>query len=133
MQAKVLRTMEEAVADIPDGASILRAGFGPGTPWNLLRALYEQGARELTLICNSASRQDSDEAAARLQARTVMPADRPRLIPLPQIARHRALFEKFHNAEAPPFLIADFCICTGVSLLNERSRSLRKAMMLSRS
>ncbi len=46
-------TMSAAVADIPDGASIMIPGFGPGTPWNLLRALWDQGARELTLITNT--------------------------------------------------------------------------------
>jgi 3-oxoacid CoA-transferase A subunit len=52
---KLYPTFAAAVRDIPDGASILVAGFGPGTPWNLLRALYQQGASRLTLICNSAS------------------------------------------------------------------------------
>lgn len=61
MQDRVIDTMEEAVAGIPDGSTILIAGFGPGTPWNLLRALYHQGARELTLVCNSGSRQDSKD------------------------------------------------------------------------
>src|SRR4051794_14112497 len=54
MQSKVLPTFAEAVADIPNGASILLAGFGPGTPWNLIRALHQQGASELTLIANTA-------------------------------------------------------------------------------
>jgi 3-oxoacid CoA-transferase len=61
MADKIYQTMDEAVADIPDGASIMIAGFGPGTPWNLLRALYHQGARDLTLICNSGARLDSDD------------------------------------------------------------------------
>jgi len=59
-----------------------------------------------------ASSEDSVEAAARLKARMVMFADRPWPMRLAQIERHRELFRKFHNAEAPPFLIADFCICT---------------------
>jgi len=42
----------------------------------------------------------------------VMFADRPWPMRLPQIERHRELFRKFHNEEAPPFLIADFSICT---------------------
>lgn len=53
MKEKVYATFEEAVSDIPDGASIFIAGFGPGTPWNLIRALYFQGAKDLTLIANS--------------------------------------------------------------------------------
>lgn len=54
MQNKRLESFAEAVADIPDGASILIAGFGPGTPHNLIKALYEQGAKDLWLILNSA-------------------------------------------------------------------------------
>ena len=51
---KVVGSMAEAVADIPDGSSIMFGGFGPGTPHNLVKALYEQGARDLTVILNSA-------------------------------------------------------------------------------
>jgi alkanesulfonate monooxygenase SsuD/methylene tetrahydromethanopterin reductase-like flavin-dependent oxidoreductase (luciferase family) len=58
-----------------------------------------------------ASSEDSVEAAARLKARIVMFADRPWPMRLPQIERHRDLFRRFHGEEAPPFLIADFCIC----------------------
>jgi alkanesulfonate monooxygenase SsuD/methylene tetrahydromethanopterin reductase-like flavin-dependent oxidoreductase (luciferase family) len=59
-----------------------------------------------------ASSEDSVEAAARLKARMVMFADRPWPMRAAQIERHRALFRQFHGVEAPPFLIADFCICT---------------------
>jgi alkanesulfonate monooxygenase SsuD/methylene tetrahydromethanopterin reductase-like flavin-dependent oxidoreductase (luciferase family) len=59
-----------------------------------------------------ASSEDSVEAAARIKARMVMFADRPWPMRLPQIERHRALFRQFHGEDAPPFLIADFCICT---------------------
>lgn len=61
VKEKVCHSFEEAVSDIPDGASIFIAGFGPpGTPWNLLRALYNQGAKDLTLICNSAATPDAE-------------------------------------------------------------------------
>lgn len=59
-----------------------------------------------------ASSEDSVEASARLKARMVMFADRPWPMRLPQIERHRELFHRFHGEAAPPFLIADFCICT---------------------
>lgn len=52
---KVHATSAEAVRDIRDGATILFGGFGPGTPWNLIAALYQQGAKDLTIVCNSAS------------------------------------------------------------------------------
>jgi len=53
MQDKRFQSFAEAVKDIPDGASVMIGGFGPGTPFNLMKALYEQGAKELTIILNS--------------------------------------------------------------------------------
>jgi 3-oxoacid CoA-transferase A subunit len=42
------------VADIPDGSTIGFGGFAmPGTPFNLIKALMEQGARRLTLVANT--------------------------------------------------------------------------------
>lgn len=46
-------SMADAVAAIPSGASIMIPGFGPGTPWNLLRALYETDKGEFTFISNA--------------------------------------------------------------------------------
>jgi len=45
--------MAEAVADIPDGITLLIPGFGPGSPMNLLTVLYSQGATGLTTVSNS--------------------------------------------------------------------------------
>src|SRR5579864_8920085 len=59
-----------------------------------------------------ASSEDSIDTAARLKASMLMFADRPWPMRLPQIERHRELFRQFHGEEAPPFLIADFCLCT---------------------
>jgi 3-oxoacid CoA-transferase A subunit len=48
---KVYANIDEAVADIPDGASIAIAGFfTAGTPTQLIRALARQGAKNLTII-----------------------------------------------------------------------------------
>jgi alkanesulfonate monooxygenase SsuD/methylene tetrahydromethanopterin reductase-like flavin-dependent oxidoreductase (luciferase family) len=58
-----------------------------------------------------ASSEDSVEAAARLGAHMVMFSDRPWPLRLPAIERNRELFRKFHGHEAPPMLIADFCVC----------------------
>jgi 3-oxoacid CoA-transferase subunit A len=52
---KVLKTADEAVAMIPDGASIMMGGFGLcGIPENLIAALHARGTRDLTLISNNA-------------------------------------------------------------------------------
>lgn len=52
---KVLGSFKEAVADVKDGSLILIGGFGPanGTPSYLIRALVEQGAKNLTIVANT--------------------------------------------------------------------------------
>jgi alkanesulfonate monooxygenase SsuD/methylene tetrahydromethanopterin reductase-like flavin-dependent oxidoreductase (luciferase family) len=59
-----------------------------------------------------ASSDDSIVAAARLNARMVMFADRPWPIRLPAIQRHRDLVREMHGQPAGPPLLADFCVCT---------------------
>jgi 3-oxoacid CoA-transferase subunit A len=56
---KVLRNAEEAVALVPDGASIMMGGFGlAGIPENLVTALQRRGTRDLTIISNNAGTDD---------------------------------------------------------------------------
>lgn len=51
---KQYRTVAEAVADIPDGATVMVGGFGAsGSPIELLHALIDQGATDLTVINNN--------------------------------------------------------------------------------
>ena len=53
-KSKERGSFREAVADIPDGSTIGFGGFAmPGVPFNLIKALLEQGARRLTLVGNT--------------------------------------------------------------------------------
>ena len=69
---KIVPTFAEAVADIPDGATLMIDGFaGPGgTPQNLIRALRDHGARDLTIISNTAG-------LASVTGFGTVPGDRP--------------------------------------------------------
>ena len=52
---KVVSSAAEAVARIPDGATLMVGGFGLcGIPENLILALRDQGTRDLTIISNNA-------------------------------------------------------------------------------
>ena len=54
----------EALADVPDGATVMIGGFGTaGLPDELTEALIEQGARDLTIINNNAGNGDHGIAA----------------------------------------------------------------------
>jgi 3-oxoacid CoA-transferase A subunit len=52
---KVFNSPDEAVADVFDGATIMVGGFGSfgGLPINLIVALANQGAKNLTIIANA--------------------------------------------------------------------------------
>lgn len=53
--SKVVENAAAAVRDIPDGATIMMSGFGLcGIPENLILALRDHGARDLTVISNNA-------------------------------------------------------------------------------
>ncbi|TAM01364.1 MAG: 3-oxoacid CoA-transferase subunit A [Paraburkholderia sp.] len=52
---KIFDSLQAAVADIHDGATVMIGGFGAaGMPAELIDALIEQGARELTIVNNNA-------------------------------------------------------------------------------
>ncbi len=56
---KVVATADAAVADIPDGASIMCGGFGLcGIPEHLIAALLRRGTKNLTIISNNAGVDD---------------------------------------------------------------------------
>ena len=51
----MVASADEAVAEIPDGATIMMGGFGLcGIPEHLIAALHRRGTRDLTVISNNA-------------------------------------------------------------------------------
>jgi 3-oxoacid CoA-transferase subunit A len=57
--ANVLASADEAVALVPDGASIMMGGFGVcGIPEQLIAALHARGTRNLTVVSNNAGIDD---------------------------------------------------------------------------
>jgi len=53
-KTKLRKSFKDAVADIADGSTIGIGGFAmPGTPFNLIRALMEHGAKRLILVANT--------------------------------------------------------------------------------
>ena len=53
---KMVNSFKDAVADVPHGSVIMMGGFGGpgGMPQQLILALRDQGAKELTIISNTA-------------------------------------------------------------------------------
>ncbi|HET9820405.1 MAG TPA: 3-oxoacid CoA-transferase subunit A [Burkholderiaceae bacterium] len=61
---KVVASCTAAVADVPDGATVMIGGFGTaGLPNELTEALLAQGARGLTIVNNNAGNGDHGLAA----------------------------------------------------------------------
>ncbi|PBS13992.1 3-oxoadipate CoA-transferase [Lysobacteraceae bacterium NML93-0792] len=61
---KTIPSCRDAVADIHDGATVMIGGFGTaGMPDELIDALIEHGARELTIVNNNAGNGDTGLAA----------------------------------------------------------------------
>src|ERR1700743_345095 len=68
---KIFESLQSAVADVPTGATVMIGGFGPaGMPSELIDALIEQGARDLTIVNNNAGNGDIG-LAALLKAKRV--------------------------------------------------------------
>ena len=61
---KLFASAEAALADIPNGATVMIGGFGnAGMPAALIDALIAQGARDLTIVNNNAGNGDTGLAA----------------------------------------------------------------------
>jgi 3-oxoadipate CoA-transferase, alpha subunit len=68
---KVIESLSAAVAGIHDGAAVMIGGFGTaGMPSELIDALIDQGAKNLTVVSNNAGNGDTG-LAALLKARLV--------------------------------------------------------------
>ena len=68
---KTVASLAEAVADVHDGATVMIGGFGAaGQPAELIDALIDQGARDLTIVNNNAGNGEVG-LAALLKARRV--------------------------------------------------------------
>ncbi len=64
MISKQVDTLEQAVAGVPDGATVMLGGFGgAGQPIELIDALLDQGARALVVVNNNAGNGDTGLAA----------------------------------------------------------------------
>jgi 3-oxoadipate CoA-transferase, alpha subunit len=61
---KIVPTPRAALADVPDGATVMIGGFGTaGLPNELVDALIEQGAKDLTIVNNNAGNGETGLAA----------------------------------------------------------------------
>jgi 3-oxoadipate CoA-transferase alpha subunit len=68
---KISDSLAAAVADVPDGATVMIGGFGnAGMPAALIDALIAQGARDLTIVNNNAGNGETG-LAALLKAKRV--------------------------------------------------------------
>ena len=68
---KIVATTTAAVADVPDGATVMIGGFGTaGMPSELIDALIAQGAKDLTIVNNNAGNGETG-LAALLKAKRV--------------------------------------------------------------
>ena len=64
MIEKQVASLADAVADVADGATVMIGGFGTaGLPNELVGALLEQGAKNLTIVNNNAGNGDTGLAA----------------------------------------------------------------------
>ncbi len=56
---KIVPSADAAVADIPDGATVLVGGFGlSGNPENLITALARKGVKDITVVSNNCGTTD---------------------------------------------------------------------------
>ncbi|MEN4446360.1 3-oxoacid CoA-transferase subunit A [Mycobacterium sp. SM3041] len=67
---KTVPTVQDAVADVADGATVMIGGFGrAGQPVELIDALIAHGARDLTVVSNNAGNGNTGLAALLAEGR----------------------------------------------------------------
>lgn len=92
---KTTAYVHEAVTKIPDGASIMISGFGEaGSPIELIHALIDQGAKDLTVISNNAGNGHVG-LAALIEARRV----RKMMCSFPKSSNSTVFTELYQNGE----------------------------------
>ena len=102
MREKVVPSFDDAVADIPDGATIMFGGFGqPGTPRNLIAALLRKGVTDLIAISNRAGggrgiAHDAMDVGRLVEARRVRKVITT--INAPVIPSNESVFERMFQA-----------------------------------
>ena len=102
--------LEEAVARIDDGATVMLGGFGvPGTPFTLIRELARQGQKNLTIIKNDAN--ESGMGVDRLLANGQV-----KKLVTTHIGLNRRAIEMLNAAE----IVVEFC---AQGILAERIRA----------
>jgi 3-oxoadipate CoA-transferase alpha subunit len=70
MSATICADVDEAVAGVEDGSTVLVGGFGmAGMPVRLIDALIDQGATDLTVVSNNAGNGDTGLAALLAKGR----------------------------------------------------------------
>ena len=93
MPDKVYDSPAIAIADVPDGATIMFGGFASaGTPTNLILALYAKGTRDITAIANNIGLGDKlDCLCEKKQLRKLIAS-----FAIRASAQRRSLFEQLY-------------------------------------
>lgn len=89
-------TTREALEGVEDGSTVLLSGFGDaGMPFDLILALIDQGARDLTLVANNAG--VADDAVAQLMDKGRV---RKVLCSFPNVGRGAPVFDRLYASGA---------------------------------
>jgi 3-oxoadipate CoA-transferase, alpha subunit len=92
---KIIGSVKEAVADIFDGAIVMISGFGEaGSPIELIHALIDHGAKDLTVVSNNTG-SGHVGLAALIANRQV----RKMICSFPRTANSKVFPELYHNSE----------------------------------